>query len=571
MKCLVTSVPETLRGEAITDLVGDITITCTGGPLYADEGTMPAVPNPAASQVNITITLNSQVTSRLLPVSGAGGASNASEALLLIDEPNSGLGVLVPGFGTGEPFTPCATPGTGCGAFIDTQMGTDGNPYQTAVQTPTGNPGAPAPNVFQGIVAGNQVTFLGVPVIPPGPNGARVFRITNVRINASGLGGGSASGPLLVLASIQTSNPFSLPLSASTITVGFVESGLTFSAGRAVALQCTPLTNTQQSASLVFSENFATAFKPKTLSADPSVAAPQNVPGANYDTESGLIVPAVAGSGLADYGTRLKAVFHNVPSTVSIWVSTTNIGGIAGVAPFAQLTASETGSYAPVASSTTLAGTPVAQVSVVNGTATVVWEVASSSPSATETVSFGVFFASTAGLSIGLPNTTINGSFAATALPPPAAQPATAAIPRFVDNSTATTIIAIQPCQTTLLFPFVTNQGGFDTGLAIASSSLDPFGTSPQSGTCTFNSYGMNAQPPITSPAVNAGTTYSVLASTALPNFSGYVMAVCNFQYVHGFAFISDVGARNLAMGYLPLVVIGRPGQGTPMSESLVN
>jgi len=33
------------------------------------------------------------------------------------------------------------------------------------------------------------------------------------------------------------------------------------------------------------------------------------------------------------------------------------------------------------------------------------------------------------------------------------------------------------------------------------------------------------------------------------------MIAVCNFQYAHGFAFISDVGARNLAMGYLALVV----------------
>jgi hypothetical protein len=33
------------------------------------------------------------------------------------------------------------------------------------------------------------------------------------------------------------------------------------------------------------------------------------------------------------------------------------------------------------------------------------------------------------------------------------------------------------------------------------------------------------------------------------------MFAVCNFQYAHGFAFISDVGARNLAMGYLALVI----------------
>jgi hypothetical protein len=33
------------------------------------------------------------------------------------------------------------------------------------------------------------------------------------------------------------------------------------------------------------------------------------------------------------------------------------------------------------------------------------------------------------------------------------------------------------------------------------------------------------------------------------------MIAVCGFQYAHGFAFVSDIGARNLAMGYLPLII----------------
>jgi hypothetical protein len=33
------------------------------------------------------------------------------------------------------------------------------------------------------------------------------------------------------------------------------------------------------------------------------------------------------------------------------------------------------------------------------------------------------------------------------------------------------------------------------------------------------------------------------------------MIAVCGFQYAHGFAFVSDIGARNLAMGYLALIV----------------
>ena len=44
-------------------------------------------------------------------------------------------------------------------------------------------------------------------------------------------------------------------------------------------------------------------------------------------------------------------------------------------------------------------------------------------------------------------------------------------------------------------------------------------------------------------------------ASTTVPNFQGYMIAICQFQYAHGFAFVSDLGAQRLAMGYLALVI----------------
>jgi hypothetical protein len=53
--------------------------------------------------------------------------------------------------------------------------------------------------------------------------------------------------------------------------------------------------------------------------------------------------------------------------------------------------------------------------------------------------------------------------------------------------------------------------------------------------------------------------------STIAPTFQGYVFAICNFQFAHGFAFISDVGARNLAMGYLALIIPDM-GSGTRMA-----
>jgi hypothetical protein len=116
---------------------------------------------------------------------------------------------------------------------------------------------------------------------------------------------------------------------------------------------------------------------------------------------------------------------------------------------------------------------------------------------------------------------------------------------------------------TNLLYTYVTNVAGFDTGFSISNTGADPFGTVPPACpmnhcTCTLNFYGASAPMPITTvdiPAVTTATsTYTNLTSTIAPGFTGYMIAVCNFPYAHGFAFISDVGARNLAMGYLAQV-----------------
>ena len=85
-------------------------------------------------------------------------------------------------------------------------------------------------------------------------------------------------------------------------------------------------------------------------------------PATIYNSESGFILPSVTGStpiggtaalaGLADGGTRLKAVFNNLPAGVSIYVSTVNVANASGLpisnpggtstTPFAQLVVSET-------------------------------------------------------------------------------------------------------------------------------------------------------------------------------------------------------------------------------------
>jgi hypothetical protein len=167
-----------------------------------------------------------------------------------------------------------------------------------------------------------------------------------------------------------------------------------------------------------------------------------------------------------------------------------------------------------------------------------------------------IYTASPGTNSPALATATVNGSYAPTST---VTTPANGTVPRFADTSTAQNIFTIVPCVTNLLFPYLTSQGGFDTGIAISATSTDPFGTSPQSGTCTLNWYGAAFTGATPTPVVNSGTSFTALLSSTLSSvtggFSGYMIAQCRFQFAHGFAFISDLGARNLAMGYLALII----------------
>ncbi len=492
--------------------------------------------------------------------------------------------------------TNCATPLSGassgtCQQFAVSAAGLAGGTFAVATSS-TGT--APA-NIFQGIVSGNQVIFNGIPILAPSTSGVgRVFRITNVRANASGLGTGGLPGTTQVLASISISGNTALPVNNPVLIAGFIQKGLTTSVQSATDTTKTGTTTFQQCvaasksavATLAFTENFATAFKPRG-------GTPQNIPGSIYNTESGFVdtgysnsaslgTPAYAG--LADFGTRLKAVFNNLPAGVRIFVTTTNLTGAASVgAPGVNAvavvseTAPDSGTTAvgysiPLLPPTTTGpGTSqLAELPVVGNSATAVWEVQNTNPSLAETYYFGVYITYSASPATGSPTApataTVNMSFAPTSTVTTASS--TAPIPRFVDTSSAATLFSTSICQTVLLYPFVTNQAGFDTGLAIANTSTDPFGTGAQAGTCTLNFYGdtaPSAAVPVAS--IASGTVYTTLASVAAPGFQGYMIAVCNFQMAHGFAFISDLGARNLAMGYLaeiiPTGTAKRPGAGT--------
>jgi hypothetical protein len=623
--CGVTNgaVTPTLRSEGFTELTGDIVIICSGGSPAAIGSTIPTA--------NITLFLNTTVTSRLLPTSSTTNAT-ASEALLLVDEPGSQLA----GYGPQAPQTICTNAGV---AVPQVGAGLGGCVEEVGITTTTpagpsaGVPilassasalfvGTPGPNVFQGVTAGNQVTFYGIPVQPPVSAGlTRVFRITNVRVNANGVVAGGAT-PGSVTASLSINSSTSLAITNSTLTVGFVQQGLnvsgtglrnsanTGSSGGANLNQCssasvtsTSSTSTSPIGNLQFQENFATAFKIReatTTAGSPTTAVLQNVPGFIYNSESGFILPGLTGfsaigstlvAGLADYGTRLKATFNNVPSGVSLYVSTrdvTNEFNTSNITPYATaqavLVVSEAASDGGIgvgpaqASASTnyvdgsITGVPIAPVAInaATGTGLAVWEVINTNPATIDTIDFALYINYSANVAANSPTpgsitvtlsyapTPSGGAFTTSTGP---AASASLVLPRFADNpppsGSPKTIATINLCNTALLFPYVINVNGFDTGLAIANTTTDPFGTAAQAGVCSLYFYGSSAPTtiPFVTPTVATGTVYANLASTLAPGFSGYMIANCNFQLAHGFAFVSDVGARNLAMGYLPLIL----------------
>jgi hypothetical protein len=162
---------------------------------------------------------------------------------------------------------------------------------------------------------------------------------------------------------------------------------------------------------------------------------------------------------------------------------------------------------------------------------------------------------------------------------------ATTSVPRFnhpLIPEPPAPFVNVTKCVTNLLFPFVANVAGYDTGLAIANTSYDVMAITPttttQEGPVNLYLYKSFAEPgpapapaTVTIPNVAAGNTWAGTMSTvpAFAGSTGYLIAVAQFQYAHGFGFISFGNASGLilAEGYVANVIpdvalqlpVGRP------------
>ena len=100
--------------------------------------------------------------------------------------------------------------------------------------------------------------------------------------------------------------------------------------------------------------------------------------------------------------------------------------------------------------------------------------------------------------------------------------------------------LTINNCATTLLFPYVLHQTGFDTGIAISN-------TSSESGSCAINYHGAGGPDYHESPLIAGGgqLIFTLSSTVDTMGFQGYLVAVCDFRKAYGFAFIIDgFGAR---------------------------
>lgn len=493
----------TLRQEGITEPAGDILITCSGTLIGAQTGPQ-------------TLTLyvsGAAITSRQLYSGTTVPSSIPTEAALLVNDCTTNSGSSSSGGS-------CAPSGTFTG----------GNPTQGFLQN-----GA---LVFTGFT----LPTTGVPF---------QIRVTNVRVNANSLAAGAfVTGTVLATFGIQNQQ---------NLVLGAIQSSLSVSVSSVTNFaQCnsTPTSGTVVS-TLTIKELVNSAFKA------PASSTINQTPGQWYqngvNTESQTVLTTVPGNwtnqisavpGQADSATRIRVNFSNIPAGVTLSLPVT-IGNANGTAPSAVATSSgDLGAFSPAGSAITLtsAGAVTYQIVGQNGSAIDSFSIPVTltytyTPPSTPNV--GTILASATYAPTSAEVTTANPSFG---------------IPRFADTSVLTPWVTISACQTDLLFTFMTNQAGFDTGFEIANTSTDPFGTPAQNGTCTLNWYGTGpaAGTATTTPSVASGNYYVNLVSSVAAGFQGYMIAVCNFQYGHGFAFISDgygQPGRGLSQGYLASII----------------
>ncbi|MEP6714578.1 MAG: hypothetical protein ABJC09_03330 [Terriglobia bacterium] len=452
-----------------------------------------------------------------------------------------------------------------------------------------------AGTTYFGTAAGGVVTFSNVNLSAGVPAS---MVISNIRINANALGNGPV--PVSAFAYVSVSGATIVATTTTSANAALVISGLApakiynsaaqAGGGVVFAVQGSPFgvcnainngqTGTAQPSFFVsVNETFAVAFKSKNgtgLGAGTAYASGSESSNLGVETTSPTMVNA---------GTRLSLTFTNIPTGMNVFVplTVTAIDGAVLTNINSAVSPSGPGNNTTAATSPNSVNTlNYYGLTAAGGTATAYYEVTTDN-AGLDMFSVPVVLNAATNAVVNQPaNLAVTVSYAPVT---PVINSAASYIPQFTTASTPVNILGFTLCQTSLLFPFVTNQAGFETGLAISNTTKDPTGTKPQSGNCTLNYYGTSQTNPAATLAPNnnegpvggpfaSGESYAFTLTSALAinpagpaTFQGYIIAVCQFQDAHGFAYITYAfpGASSDTMGYLALVL----GRGSNAAESL--
>ena len=556
--CDLGAVTPLVRAEGIAELTGDIIIVCHTIPAGA------VVDPDGYIEVNVTASLNVSITNNR--DFNAGFQDDTTDAVLVINENNCGaptdrgarmdaLGVTDSGFEAG-----CSPPDS---RFQDPQFGV--------------------------LVTNNRLEWTGVQVPVPGfeefPEWTTI-RLTSMRGNASELGIPDVGAPAFaqIQATVTINGESAITLNKNEANIGLPLLGLISSVDEAASgLQCE---DEGDHATLTINEGFPTAFKTIgtasfTISGSIQVENGYPAPDSGTTTAAG---DGGATEGGATQSTHFLLTFFNIPEGVRVGVEDNpdcteddlDSDHLVLDAVDCDVNGDNCGGASPIsdADDPLFEAGGTVEVSIAGGSGWIGYEVIDDWTTASEDCEIDIWFAWTPDTENDLPapgTGQLAVSFAPLSTVGTSSED-TEPVPRFLDGSGSDpeNIVTVVRCTSTILFPYVTNQQGFDTGLVISNTSEDWLGTQPQDGACEIHYHGETtgggaAPPTDPSAVVLAGDQLVWLLSSGnaamdldpAMEFQGYVIAVCDFQYGHGYAFISDgFGAiPRLAQGYLALIL----------------
>jgi len=458
-----------------------------------------SVPNQTLAAEGVTDLLGT------ISVAGCSGSANSVTVILT----------------SNVPFT-ADTTSTGA-LNVTAVANTTGTPATVAATsiTQSGNTITAVFNLNGATIANPGFTFTGLAV-----NGSAAPATSQITISASGIAGGgfsdvAAAAPVAVVYFTQVT---------PVLTGSLLDGKGTDASGSLCSAITAPILDT----TLTIQENYAGSFTAATA-------------------------PATQGVVFAITFNNLNATGVNYYVPVSI---STNgmvlLAETSGIAPSGGFTA-----LTP-ASKIVLPGLPsnvpnAVQLTVVNGSATIYYAVASAQTSGGNlSVPIGLYLTVPTPSLVSSPVTTpvtASSTLVGVATGYPQYVPVTS--PSIVTQpATPAGASLLSACSTTLLFPYVTNLAGFDTGIAIANASTGVAGLSPTSGSCVINFYGSGAPAtPYNTGAIATGTDFTTALSTIAAGFQGYLVAVCNFSGAHADAFLGQFGAGgSLSGNYLAIV-----------------